>query len=127
MQRIATGAARYVHEFVDAKVAFDRRSGAYRVCFIGEADVQGFAIDIAENGGGADAQLAAGAQNAHGNLSAIGDQDFSEHGLRMRGLGMWAAGLRFREILACEELGRWTALGYGVQSFRNGICEGVWP
>ncbi len=39
-----------------------------------------FAVDIAEDCGGADAQLAAGTQDAHSDLTAIGDQDFPEHG-----------------------------------------------
>src|SRR5262249_50687587 len=35
---------------------------------------------FAEDHGGADAQLPAGAQDAHGNLAAVGDEDLAEHG-----------------------------------------------
>ncbi len=38
-----------------------------------------FAVDFAENRGGTNAELATGAQNAHGNFTAIGNQDFPEH------------------------------------------------
>ena len=37
------------------------------------------AIDFAEYGDVLYAQFAARAQNSHGNLSAIGDEDFLEH------------------------------------------------
>ncbi len=79
MYRIATGAARYIHELINAKIAFARGRGADGIGFIGEAHVKRLAIGITEDGDGADAQLAAGAQDAHGNLTAIGDQDFFEH------------------------------------------------
>ena len=80
MHGIATGATCHVHEFIDAKIAFARRRRADEIGFIGKADVKRFAVDITEDGDGADAQLAAGAQDAHGDLTAIGDQDFPEHG-----------------------------------------------
>ena len=80
MHGIATGATRHVHELVNAEITFARGRRADGVGFIGKADVQGLAVDLTEDGGGADAQLAAGAQDAHGDLTAIGDQDFPEHG-----------------------------------------------
>jgi len=41
--------------------------------------VQRFAVHFAEYGHGLDAQFAARAENPHGNLTAIGNQDFFEH------------------------------------------------
>ena len=79
MNGVAAGTAGDVHEFVDAEIAVACRRGADGIGFVCEADVQGFAVDFTEDGGGADAQLAAGAQDAHGDFTAIGDQDFSEH------------------------------------------------
>jgi hypothetical protein len=42
--------------------------------------VERFAVNLAENRYAANAQLAAGAQDAHGDFPAIGNQDFPEHG-----------------------------------------------
>ena len=54
VQGIATGAARDIHELVDAEIAFARRRGANGIGFIGEADVKRFAIHITEDGDRAD-------------------------------------------------------------------------
>ena len=79
MQRVAPGAARDFHQLVDAKITFARGSRADRVRFVGEADVQRGAVRVAENGDGSDAHFAAGPRDAHGDFSAIGDEDFLEH------------------------------------------------
>src|SRR6476646_6276514 len=47
-------------------------------CFVGEADVQRIAVDVAVNSDRLDAHLLAGPDDATGNLAAIGDQDFLE-------------------------------------------------
>ena len=88
MHGIATGATRYVHELVDREIAFARRRRADGVGFIGEADVKRFAVGITEDGDGADTQLTAGAQDAHGNFTAIGNQDFLEHRRIERGASL---------------------------------------
>jgi hypothetical protein len=41
--------------------------------------VERFAIDFAEDGDAADAEFAAGPQDADGDFSAISDEDFLEH------------------------------------------------
>src|SRR6185369_573917 len=46
--------------------------------FVGEANVQRIAIDVAVNGDRLDAHLFAGPDDATGNLAAIGDQDLLE-------------------------------------------------
>src|SRR5262249_50748276 len=43
------------------------------------------AVGIGENGHGADAHLAAGAHDAHGDLTAVGDQDLPEQALLREG------------------------------------------
>ena len=73
MHGIAAGAASHVHKFIDAKIAFAGRRRTDGIGFIGEADVERFAVDIAEDGDGADTQLATGAQDAHGDFTAISD------------------------------------------------------
>ena len=42
--------------------------------------VQGLAIGLGEDGDGRDAHLAAGANDTHRDLTAIGDQDLREEG-----------------------------------------------
>jgi len=37
-------------------------------------------VHLGVNGNGVDAQFLAGAQNAQGDLAAVGDQDFAQHG-----------------------------------------------
>jgi hypothetical protein len=80
MDGVATGAARDMDYFFNAKIALARGRGPDGIGLIGEPDVQRFAVDFAENSDAANAQLAAGAQDAHGNFAAIGNQDFPEHG-----------------------------------------------
>lgn len=79
MKRVATGAARDVHQFIYAEIAFARRRGADRIGLIGEANVKRIAVNFAENGYGFDAEFAAGADDAYGDFAAIGDEDFAEH------------------------------------------------
>src|SRR5579859_6876686 len=79
MDSVAAGAARNVDYFVNAKIAFARRGRADGVSLVGKANVKRLTIDVAENRGGTDAQLSASAQDAHGNFTAIGNQDFPEH------------------------------------------------
>ena len=47
--------------------------------FVGEAHVQAVAVGFRIDGDGLDAQILAGADDANGDLAAIGDQDFLEH------------------------------------------------
>ena len=79
MNGVAAGAARDVHDLVDAQITFARRARADGVGFVGQADVEGFAVGFAENGDGSNAEFAASAQDAHGDFAAIGNQDFFEH------------------------------------------------
>jgi len=58
-----------------------RRPNADRL--VGEAHGQRVAVRLAINGDGADAQLLARADHAQGDLSAIGNQDFLEHELKL--------------------------------------------
>ena len=53
---------------------------------VGHAHVQRRAVGFGVDGDGLDAELAAGADHAHGDLAAVGDQDFLEH--RAPGYGL---------------------------------------
>ncbi len=61
---VAAGAAGNVDELVDAQIAFAGRRGADGIGFVGQTDVEGGAVGFAEDGDGADAEFAAGAENA---------------------------------------------------------------
>ena len=79
MDGVGAGFASDGDDFVDVEVAFARGCGADGVGLVGETDVEGFAVDVAEDGDGADAEFAAGAEDADCDFSPVGDQDFFEH------------------------------------------------
>src|SRR5207245_8193823 len=85
MKCVAADAARHVDQLVNTEIAFTRRSGADCVSFVGQPDVQRFAVDLAKNGNGLNAEFAARANTTHGDLPAIGNQDFLEHRKEERG------------------------------------------
>ena len=58
---------------------------------VGEADVEALAVGGRVHGDGLDAELAAGADDADGDLAAVGDQDALEHGLSRLELGSFRA------------------------------------
>src|SRR5260370_27321013 len=103
MDGITPGAASYIHELIDTEITFARGRRADGVGFIGEADMQRLAINVAEDRDGMDTQFAAGAQDAHGDLTAIGDQDFPEHTwfAMLRNFNMCFGGKRLAVRLAC--------------------------
>jgi hypothetical protein len=70
---VAAGAASNVDKLVDAEIAFAGGRGADGISFVGEANVERGAVGFAEDGDGADAEFAAGAENAYGDFAAIGD------------------------------------------------------
>src|SRR5580692_5368245 len=80
MDRIAAGPACHVDYFFNAQITFARGCGAYWIGFIREANVERLAVHLTENHHTANAQLAAGAQDAHRDFPAIGNQDFPKHG-----------------------------------------------
>src|ERR1035437_6692999 len=64
---------------VDAEVAFGGGAGADVGGLVGHADVEGGAVGVGKDGDAGDAHLAEGADDADGDLAAIGDQDLAEH------------------------------------------------
>ncbi len=79
MDRLRLAAARHVENLVDVEIGLAGRGRADVVGVIGFADVQGLAVHVGEDGDRLDAHLAAGANDAHRNFAAIGDQDSFEH------------------------------------------------
>ena len=65
---------------IDAQVALGRRARPEVIRLVGQADVQGVAVAVRIDGDDAQPHLAAGADDAHGNLAAIGDEDLERRG-----------------------------------------------
>ena len=83
VDRVRAGALGGFENLVDLEVAFARRRRPDVDRFVGVADVQAGAVSIRIHGDGRDAQFAAGADDAHGDLAAIGDQHFLDLSLRL--------------------------------------------
>ena len=65
------------------EVALRRRRRAHADGLVGPGDVQRRGVGRRVHRDGADAELAAGADDADGDLAAIGDEDLVEHGRRL--------------------------------------------
>ena len=61
------------------QIAFGRSRGSDMLRFIGHANVQRAAIGVGKNGDAAYAHVAQRADDAYGNLAAVGDQDSAKH------------------------------------------------
>ena len=70
---------RRVDDLVDAEIAFRRRRRPQMRGFIRHLHRQRRAIGVRINRDARNARLAQRAHDAHGDLSSIGDQNFSEH------------------------------------------------
>ena len=75
MDRVGARRARRVDQRVGAQVALARGAGADRHGLIGHAHVTGAAIALGEDRHRRQAQVAAGADDPHRDLAAVGDQD----------------------------------------------------
>ena len=85
MDRVAPRAARDLDELADREIALARRRRPDRIRLIGETHVQRTAIDVAVHRDGADPELVARPDHAHGDLAAVRDEDRSQP-LRQRSL-----------------------------------------
>src|SRR5690606_9129364 len=137
---LGAGLLRDLHDALAHQVRLARRRRAAVPALVGEAHVQGVAVDVRVDGDRLDAHLAAGAHHAHRELPAIGDQDLLEHGglrrLRVRGQsgmlpcflgGFWS---RFvasisseRMILARVSSGRITSSMYPSSAALKGLAN----
>ncbi len=80
MDRLRARASGHIQDRVRAQVGLDRRRVPNVIRLVRFANVERGAVRIRIDGDGGDAQLAAGADDAHRNLSAVGNQDLLEHG-----------------------------------------------
>ena len=80
----------------DLQVALGAGSGADADGLIGELDVHGVDVRLGIDGDGFDIEFLAGADDAEGDFTAVGDEDFAEHGGKGRRLEVM--GYRLKEI-----------------------------
>ena len=73
---------------IDFEITLGAGSWADADGFVGGLDVKGVVIGFGVNGESTDAEVFAGADDAEGDLAAVGDEDFVEHE------GRWEAGKR---------------------------------
>ena len=79
MDGLGARAFRDVEDLVHPQIRLGGRSRADGVGFVGLADMERGAVDVGIDGDGGDAHFAAGAHDAHRDLSSIGDQNLLEH------------------------------------------------
>ena len=79
MDGIHIGDFRRADDAVDAQVTFVAGGFADADGFVGQLDVHGICVRLRIDGHGADIQFLAGADDADGNFSAVGYQNFFEH------------------------------------------------
>ena len=78
MDRVGAARPRRVDDPIDAEVAVRGGIAADRDGLVRHADVASGAITGGIHGDGGEAEIAAGAEDAHGNLAAIGDQNLAQ-------------------------------------------------
>ena len=95
MHRIRAGAGGDRKQLGDVEIRVGRGIALQRVRLVGHARVKRIEVDIGIRGHGAHAVVGTGADDANGDLAAVGDQDFLHRGRVVRtqaaGLNrMWA-------------------------------------
>ena len=79
MNRVGAGDLGGAEDRRHAQVAVGAARRTDADVLVGEPHVQRVLVRLGVDGDGLDAQLAAGADDAQRDLSAVGDQDFLEH------------------------------------------------
>ena len=79
MHRVGAGDLAGREQRGHVEIAVLRRRRADADAFVGEAHMHGVGVGGGMHGDGRDAEFLAGAQDAQGDLAAVGDQDLVEH------------------------------------------------
>ena len=79
MDRFRPAASRHVENLVEVEIRLAGRRRTDVVGVVGLAHVQGAAVHVGEHGDRFDAHLAAGADDADGDFTAVGDKNSFEH------------------------------------------------
>ena len=83
MNRLGAAHARRLDDVFRHKIALVDRRCADADRLVGHFDMQRTGVGIGIDGNGRDAHAPRGADDAAGDLAAIGDQDFLEHRCRL--------------------------------------------
>jgi hypothetical protein len=75
---IRAGAPRDGQQLLDDQVRVGARRAVQRVGLVGELDVPGIAVLIGVDGDGADARIPRGADDSHGDLAPVRDEDLRD-------------------------------------------------
>ena len=78
MDRVGAGRLRDVYEPLDVEVALGGGGGPDRVRLVGHEHMKRLAVRLGEDRDGRDAELAARADHAHGDLAAVRDEDLRD-------------------------------------------------
>ena len=84
MHAVGTAARDGVEDRRGVEVALRGGLATEGVRLVGEPDVHGVAIELGVHGHRGDAELAGGADDAHGDLAAVGDEDLLQHACQCR-------------------------------------------
>ena len=79
MNRLRARTLGHVENLVHPQIRLGGRSWTDRISFVGFADMERSAVNVGIDSDGGDAHLAAGAYDAHRDLSPVGDQNLLEH------------------------------------------------
>src|SRR3546814_6653978 len=79
MDRLCAGLLRDFDDPFDAQIAFARSCRADAIRFVGKPHMARTGVGFGIDGDGANAEPAAGLDDAAGDFAAIGNQDFREH------------------------------------------------
>src|SRR5699024_8443203 len=80
VDRVGTGLGGDRKELVDVQVGIGRGGTAQGVGLVGDLDVQGVQVGFGVHGDAADLRVATGTRDTHGDLAAVGDQNFTHGG-----------------------------------------------
>ncbi len=83
-----------LHDQVAAQIGVGGRLPRKSYARVGHARVEGALVRVRVDGDGADAQLAAGAEDTAGDLAPVGHQHRSDHGKVPHGIGHWFPHIR---------------------------------
>jgi hypothetical protein len=75
---VRTGLAGGVDDFVHHQVGLGGGAAAQRIGLVSKADVQGVTVCVRVDGNGGDAFITGGADDAHRDFTAVGDQHLCE-------------------------------------------------
>ena len=77
VHRVRTGSPGDAQDLVDDQVGVRARGAVQRVRLVRQLSVQGIAILVGEDGDGGNAAVCGGTDDADGDLTAVGDEDFT--------------------------------------------------